>query len=89
MEKTTADDNIPGGDMPRGDSIYDLDAMETLHSVEKSLHGLADLLYEQTYENMSPQGLRNVGEMVRIIADMQTHARIDLQNQFKQKTQNK
>ena len=62
----------------RVESIYDLDALETLDSVQKSLYGLADLLEGQSIDDIPIDTKQNLGEIIRTLGDMQTYARMEI-----------
>ena len=62
----------------RVESIYDLDALETLDSVQKSLYGLADLLDGKTIDNLPVNTAQNLGEIMRTLGDMQTYACMEI-----------
>ena len=64
------------------ENIYDLDPIETLQSTQRSLYGLSELLFEQSHENMAPEGLHNLGEIIKTLTDLQVQAISEL----KQKT---
>ena len=68
----------------RIESIYDLTALEAIHSVEKSLYGLSDLLHGVDTDALSDDARGNISELIQTLADMQQSARIELEYNLKE-----